>query len=190
MLPPSAWRKQSQVGAICSSYSVSFLFFIFFRMNKIILSSVAAVAVIAGASWYGYSTYQAEANPDYICTKQIVGATCNITSYGPWANGKRTLYGNYGVTETYSNHRTTCESIGATMVSVTDGGGGASSSTLVSSRPTVIEGQNCEREEIDPGTAITTNTDGQTNGSTDGVVESTIDTTDIASGSTNTGTAQ
>jgi hypothetical protein len=163
-------------------------------MNKITLSALASVsvAVIAGASWYGYSSYQATANADYICTARIVNPTCVATSYSPWVNGTRTAYGTQQVSVSYSSSRVTCDGGGnwhqTTRSSSTD------VYTSISSQITDLQqAQDAERTEVSgqynlqysteacsftetaPAAATTTTSNTNTTGGTGGVVDSTVD---------------
>ena len=173
-------------------------------MNKIVLSSVAAVAtvVIAGASWYGYSSYQVGANPDYICTATIVNPTCVAQSYGPWTNGRRMAYGTQQVSLSYSSHRVSCDGQAGNVSSdnaviynnlsgITNLQSDHVDDTWLQAYSTQdnlqYSTQACSYEAIDDGSGISTTTSGATNGGTGDTVESTIDPTDTATGVTSSG---
>lgn len=59
----------------------------------------------------GLSFSSASANPDYICTKEVTGSPCVISSCSAWlTNGTRTCNGTMTTAVSYYLIRTTCES--------------------------------------------------------------------------------
>ena len=53
---------------------------------------------------------EVDANPDYICIKNVSNSACRITSCGAWqADHTRTCYGKRTTKVAYYNLRTTCE---------------------------------------------------------------------------------
>ncbi len=157
-------------------------------MNKITLSAIASVsvAVIAGASWYGYSTYQAGANPDYICTARIVNPTCVATSYSPWVNGTRTAYGTKQVSLTYSSSRVTCDGSyvpeAATVYKAISGQITDLVQTVDTEKSEVSQQYNlqysteaCSFIETAPAVPTSTSTTTNPTGGTGGIVDSTVE---------------
>ena len=82
-------------------------------MKTKIISLLGFVAFLAIAGFVyttKINTTEVNANPDYICIKNISNSACKITSCWAWqADHTRTCYGKRTTQVAYYNLRTTCE---------------------------------------------------------------------------------
>ena len=81
------------------------------QRNVIVIGSWALFATLA---WIAYlfwsSNLSVNANPDYICTKNVSNSACEITSCDPWwTDGERTCYWTRTTQVAYRHRRTACE---------------------------------------------------------------------------------
>jgi len=82
-------------------------------MKTKIISILAFVSFL-GIAGFVYTTQinttEVNANPDYICIKNVSNSACEITSCGPWQEDHtRTCYWKRTTQVAYYNLRTTCE---------------------------------------------------------------------------------
>jgi len=76
-------------------------------MKKYIISFFVITALIL--AWLFYSWAFVNANPDYICVKDITNQPCKILSCGPWKSWKSICKWSKTIQVAYYHVRTNCE---------------------------------------------------------------------------------
>lgn len=89
------------------------LFINFIYMKKVYFGIVSIFVLLGGIffllnNWYRVGNVQA--NPDYICVKNVYDSPCEIREcWAWWSNGSRTCYGQQTTQVSYYLIRTSCE---------------------------------------------------------------------------------
>ncbi|MGE4443528.1 MAG: hypothetical protein AB7E37_00870 [Candidatus Altimarinota bacterium] len=82
-------------------------------MKKVYFGIVSILVLLGGIFFLlnnGYSVGSVQANPDYICVKNVQDMPCEISSCSAWGtDGSRTCYGKQTTQVSYYLIRTSCE---------------------------------------------------------------------------------
>lgn len=89
------------------------LFINFIYMKKVYFGIVSILVLLWGIFFLlnnGYSVWSVQANPDYICVKNVQDMPCEISSCSAWwTDGSRTCYWKQTTQVSYYLIRTSCE---------------------------------------------------------------------------------
>lgn len=82
--------------------------------KQLLIITASALFIALGLLIYailpgGSISTPVEANPDYICIKQVNGQACEANSCTDWTNGSRTCFWTVKTEIAYINTRSTCE---------------------------------------------------------------------------------